>query len=155
MSESAARAERFESAAASPFFTWEVSGKPVAVQIPHSIVDRLEKEAVESFRSLSSRGSEIGGLLLGRIAPGQPAVVSVEGYEAVPCDYSRGPLYRLSEADTARMAKAIEQKSAGGVAAVGFFRSQTRKGLGLDADDLELFRTRFQNPGQIALLIRP
>ena len=140
MSESVARAERFEPAAASPLFTWEVSGKPVAVQIPHGIVDRLEKEAVESFRSLSSRGSEIGGLLLGRITPGQPAMVTIEEYEAVPCDYSRGPLYRLSEADAARMDQIIEQRNAGGIAVVGFFRSHTRKGLGLDADDLELFR---------------
>jgi protein TonB len=37
----------------------------------------------------------------------------------------------------------------------GFFRSHTRKGISLDADDLTFFQARFREPHQIALLVRP
>lgn len=156
MSESAARAERFGlPAATSPGYLWEVSGKPVAVRINLDLVDRLEREVVESFRSLSSRGSEVGGLLLGTVQPGSPARVSVEAYELVVCDYARGPLYQLSEADVERFGRAAAQHSAGPHRVVGFFRSHTRKGLALDAEDLAFFSGHFRELHQIALLIRP
>ena len=66
MIESTARAERYDlQTSTSSFFLWEVPQKPVAVRIPYQLMDRLEREAVESFRSVTSRGSEIGGLLIG------------------------------------------------------------------------------------------
>ncbi|HJT90281.1 MAG TPA: hypothetical protein VJ732_20560, partial [Bryobacteraceae bacterium] len=120
------------------------------------LVERLEHEVVESFRSLDSRGSEIGGLLLGSVQSGNPARVSIEGYELIPCDYARGPLYRFSEADVERFEKTIAQHNAsGGQRVVGFFRSHTRKGLALDAEDLAFFTPHFREPHQVALLIRP
>ena len=156
MIESTARAERYEQQASPfPFFTWEVPQKPVAVRIPFSLIDRLEHEAVESFRSLTSKGSEIGGLLVGSVTPGSPMVVSIADYELIACDYSRGPLYRLSDADMGRFERAIEQRLATGSGIAGFFRSQTRKGIALDSDDLAFFEARFRDPHQIALLVRP
>src|ERR1035437_3030950 len=98
MTESTARAERFDfQTASSPFFFWEVPQKPLSVRIPFSLIDRLEREAVESFRSLTSRGSEIGGSLVGDVSQGSPLVVSIADYDLIACDYSRGPLYRLSD----------------------------------------------------------
>ena len=111
MTESTVRAERFEPQSSAPLcYTWTVPQKPVSVRIPFALIDRLDHEAVESFRSLHSRGSEIGGLLLGSVSPGDPAAVSIEDYELVACDYSRGPLYRLSDADMARLERAVEQR---------------------------------------------
>jgi TonB family protein len=157
MTESTVRAERFEPQSSAPLsYTWAVPQKPVSVRIPFALIDRLDHETVESFRSLHSRGSEIGGLLLGYVPPGDPATVSIEDYELVECDYSRGPLYRLSDADMARLERAIgERRAAGGMVVAGFFRSHTRKGLALDADDLALIEARFSDPRQVALLIRP
>jgi protein TonB len=157
MIESAVRAERFEpQSSATLSYTWAVPQKPLSVRFPFPLIDRLEHEAVESFRSLHSRGSEIGGLLLGHVPPKDPAAVSIEDYELIACDYSRGPLYRLSDADLGRLERAIEQRrAAGGLVVAGFFRSHTRKGLALDADDLALFKERFADPRQVALLIRP
>src|SRR3954468_11286400 len=140
MNESTARAERFEAKSDStPLYIWEVPQKPVSVRIPFSLIDRLEHEAVESFRSLTSKGSEIGGLLIGDVTPGSPLVVSIADYDLIACDYSRGPLYRLSDADMGRFEQAIQQRIAAGGGIAGFFRSQTRKGLALDADDLTFF----------------
>jgi protein TonB len=157
MTESTVHAERFEpQSSAALSYTWAVPQKPVAVRIPFALIDRLEHETVDSFRSLHSRGSEIGGFLLGYVSPGDPAAVSIEDYELVACDYSRGPLYRLSDADRALFEREIEQRrAAGGLVVAGFFRSHTRKGLALDADDLALFKTSFSDPRNVALLIRP
>ena len=156
MTESTARAERFDvQTASSPLYLWEVPQKPVSVRIPFSLIDRLEREAVENFRSLTSRGSEIGGLLVGDVSPGSPLVVSIADYELIACDYSRGPLYRLSDADMGRFEQAIEQWLAAGRGVAGFFRSHTRKGISLDVDDLAFFHARFRDPHHVALLVRP
>lgn len=156
MIESTARVERLTAEPASRSgYTWEVPQKPVSVHLPFDLIDKLESLVVESFRSLTSRGSEIGGLLLGRAAPGSPAMVSVEDFELVACDYTRGPLYRLSDADMGRFERAIEQYSGSGPRVVGFFRSHTRKGLSLDPEDLSFLDARFRDAHHIALLIRP
>ncbi|HXA49362.1 MAG TPA: TonB family protein [Candidatus Acidoferrum sp.] len=118
-------------------------------------MDRLEREAVESFRSVTSRGSEIGGLLIGSVAPGNPMIVSVAEYQVIDCEYSRGPLYRLSDADLLRFQRAIEQRLASGAGIAGFFRTHTRKGISLDPDDLAVLDSHFRDPHQIGLLVRP
>lgn len=161
MNESAARADRLGAPSSPlspppPSYLWEVSNKPVSVRFSLETVDRLEREVVESFRSLTSRGSEIGGLLLGNVQNGNPSRVSIEAYELVPCDYVRGPLYQFSEADTERFERAVEQRNAaGGLKVIGYFRSHTRKALGLDAEDMAFFTGHFREAHQIALLIRP
>ena len=157
MLDSTARAERIDlPSSEGAFYTWEVAQKPVAVRLPLTLIDRLESEAVDAFRSLSSRGSEIGGILLGSTNPGSPSVVTVADYELIPCDYSRGPLYRLSDADLGRFEQAIEKYGSGsGPRVIGFFRSHTRKGLSLDAEDLAFFEPRFLEPQNLVLLIRP
>ena len=157
MTDSTARAERIDLSSSEPaFYTWEVAQKPVAVRLPLPLIDRLESEAVENFRSLTSRGSEIGGLLLGSVAPGNPAVVTLADYELIACDYNRGPLYRLSDSDLGRFEHAIEKYGSGsGPRVIGYFRSQTRKGLSLDAEDISFFEPRFLEPQHFVLLIRP
>ncbi|HTS64507.1 MAG TPA: TonB family protein [Candidatus Acidoferrales bacterium] len=126
------------------------------MRIPFNLIDRLEREAVEAFRSLSSRGSEIGGLLVGDVEAGSPLVVSIADYELISCDYARGPLYRLSEADMERFRRAMDQRKGGpGQTVAGFFRSHTRKGISLDADDLAFYQAVFRDPHHVALLVRP
>lgn len=156
MIESIARKERVETQPANgPCYLWTVPQKPVSVRLPFDVIDRLEREAVEHFRSLTSRGSEIGGVLLGTVVPGSPSLVSVDDFELIECDYSRGPLYRLSDADLGRFERAVEGQLAGGRRVTGFFRSHTRKGVALDAEDVAFFEARFRDPNQVALLVRP
>ncbi len=157
MIESTARVERSQAESPSrPGYVWEVPQKPVSVYLPFEMIDRLENLVVENFRSLTSRGSEIGGLLIGRSGQANPLVVLVENFELISCDYSRGPLYRLSESDMARFERVIEQYSSGpGPRVVGYFRSHTRKGLALDPDDLTFLDARFREPQHISLLVRP
>jgi hypothetical protein len=77
---------------------WELAGKATAIRLRLEVVEELEREVLERFRALTKRGSEIGGLLLGRVSR-NPLTIAVEGFEAVACDYSRGPLYQLSEVE--------------------------------------------------------
>jgi hypothetical protein len=71
MLDSTARAERIDpTTSEAACYTWEGPQKTLAVRLPLPLIDRLESQAVETFRSLTSRGSEIGGLLLGYSAPG-------------------------------------------------------------------------------------
>ena len=157
MVESTARRERGEQGTAPvATYLWEVPQKPVAVRLALDFIDRMEREVIENFRSLTSQGSEIGGVLLGTVIPGSPLTVVVQDYESVPCDYTRGPLYRLSDADLARFERAIEQHATpGAIPVTGFFRAHSRKGLSLDADDLSFLDARFRGPQHIALLVRP
>jgi hypothetical protein len=155
MTDSTARAERFEpDAPVVPSFTWTVPQKPVAVRMPLTLIEKLERQAVESYRSLTSKGSEIGGLLFGSVTPGNPALVEIESYEAVPCEYASGPLYHLSDAELSRLDRTLEERRKAGMRPVGFFRSQTRKGLSLDASDLGLLDSRFPGAQDIARPMR-
>src|SRR4051794_21277135 len=156
MVESTARAERYDlQTSTSSTFLWEVPQKPVAVRIPFNLIDRLEREAVESFRSVTSKGSEIGGLLIGAAQSGSPMIVSIADYQLIDCEYSRGPLYRLSEADLSKLQRAMEQRISSGAGIAGFFRTHTRKGISLDPDDLAIMDSHFRDPHQIAMLVRP
>ncbi len=136
------------------YYEWN-AGKPVVVRIAFDVIDRLERAAVETFRSLTARGSEIGGILLGEISGQGPLSITVDEIQLVDCDHSRGPLYQLSEPDLQRFGETVQASVANGAKVVGYFRSHTRKGLGLDESDLALMKSRFKDPGQISLLVRP
>jgi hypothetical protein len=140
---------------ACPSYLWEVPGKPVIVRVALEMVDRLEREVAESIRSLEMRGSEIGGLLLGAVQRSRPFEVSIQSYEVVPSEYMRGPLYQLSPRDLERFEDVLEQRVGAGLQIVGFFRSHTRKGLGLDTEDVAIFNRFFPKRYQVALLAKP
>jgi protein TonB len=126
------------------------------VVLPFELIDGLERIAVENFRSIEALGSEIGGLLFGGADDGDSSTILIEDFEPVACDYSRGPFYRLSEADLARFDAAIEKRGGAANARVaGLFRSHSRKGLSLDEEDMKTMKARFGAPWQIALLLRP
>lgn len=138
-------------------YVWQAPGKALAVHLSLDVVERMERQVIQSFKAITQRGSEIGGLLLGRM-PANPALVTVEDYLEVECDYARGPLYLLAEADKARLAAAIrraKEDSEKGLSVVGFFRSNTRRDLAMDEDDLALMSEYFSEPRQVCLLIKP
>ncbi len=58
---------------AASFYRWEVAGKPIPILFSLDLMDRLEREVLESFKAVTKRGSEIGGVLGGRCHRRQPA----------------------------------------------------------------------------------
>jgi hypothetical protein len=140
------------------YYVWEVPGKPVVVHLRLDVVDRLAAEIMRGFGAVPKRGAEVGGVLVGVIQPGYPAIVRVHDFEAVPCTYRRGPSYLFTDDDGAAFASVTErwQPSASPSGyAVGYFRSHTREGFALEAEDIELLDQHFPNLAQIGLLVKP
>jgi len=142
----------------SDYYVWEVPGKAIAVHLNLDAIDRLHAEVMRGFGAIPRRGAEVGGVLLGTIEPGNPTVVRVEDFEAVEAEYKRGPSYipegedREAFEETVRRWEPDESLPA---YAVGFYRSHTREGLSITAEDLELLEACFPAAAHIALLIKP
>lgn len=143
----------------SEFYTWEIAGRPVAVKLSLSFVDRLLQEVMRGFGAMPRRGVEMGGILLGSIdrSSGRP-VVTVEDYEPVPCQHTRGATFQLSGEELDRFKNTLEKWSPGEAKqtyAVGYYRSHTREGLSLADEDIELFNQFFPSPDEICLVVKP
>ncbi|MGD0201612.1 MAG: hypothetical protein ABSD27_12750, partial [Bryobacteraceae bacterium] len=137
-------------------YVWEPEEAPISVRLGAELIERLEKESLEIFRAITNRGSEIGGFLLGHVLPAGPLTVVVEDYEPVACAYSLGPTFMLSGEEQQRMRETItRRRAAGGLAVVGFFRSNTRPALVMTEEDSVLFERLFPEEHNIFLMAKP
>lgn len=137
-------------------FRWEAPDKPPSILLSLDVIDRLERAVIDAFKAITSRGSEIGGLLLGRIVAGGKRTVFIEDYVPVDCGYSRGPLYLLAEDDKRRLEEAIANaKNSATLSVVGFFRSNTRRDVAMDEDDQSIASDYFADPNHVFLLVKP
>jgi hypothetical protein len=140
------------------YYVWEVPGKPVIIHIHLDVVDRILAEVMRGFGAVPKRGAEVGGVLLGTIEHGDPAIVRIEDFEAVECEYKRGPSYLFTHEDAAAFEEAVRQwqpEESRDSYAVGFFRSHTRDGLSLAPEDVELMNEYFPSPQHVALVVKP
>ncbi len=140
------------------YYVWEVPGQPVIVHIRLDVVDRLGMEVMRGFGAVPKRGAEVGGVLIGTTRPGVPAIVRIDDFEAVPCEYRRGPSYLLTGEDGQDFEDCwnrLQPSSSPSAYAVGYFRSHTRDGFSLEAEDMELLDQFFPGPAMVALLIKP
>jgi hypothetical protein len=126
------------------------------VRIDASVVDRISADAMRGFGVTRRRGTESGGVLIGKI-DARSRTVHVQEYEPVPCEYSQGPSYILSEADQNEFESALYLSFSTDSTKypVGFFRSHTRDGLRLHEADQQLFADYFKQPLNIVLLVKP
>ena len=137
------------------YYEWSPPGQPLSIQISFAVIDQLEADVLRGFRSVPTRGAEVGGVLFGRVAASEDGTtVYVEDYEAVECEYRRGPSFVLSDADRRRLERTL-RKGAAHRQIVGFYRSHTRLGLYMDQDDYALVQRYFPGPNQVFLLVRP
>jgi len=140
-----------------PYYVWEVPGKPISIQLPFDIIDRISPEVLRGFGALKRRGAEVGGILLGRSEDGPRRKVIIEDFQPVPSEYLTGPSYNLSENDLAAFEAALALRcgSDSGIVPVGFYRSHTRDELFMDEADLGLASRYFPGPENVFLLIKP
>ncbi len=140
-------------------YVWQPPGKPFTIKLAFDVIDRMNVEIMRGFGAVRRRGTEAGGVLLGRIDPvGSHSYITVDDFEPVPCEYAFGPSYILSTQDLQHLRKSLAQfdPSAGlDIYTVGYYRSHTRDGLFLDDGDLKFFREYFPDPLHIALLVKP
>ncbi len=140
------------------YYIWEVPGKRVAIHLRLEVIDRMSVDILRGFGAVPKRGAEVGGVLAGTIEPGEVTIIRIEDFEAVPCKYVRGPSYLLTEYERMLFDEVCERRSAkngGHTYALGYYRSHTRDGLSLGAEDIELLDKYFPEPAGIALLVKP
>jgi hypothetical protein len=141
-----------------PFYVWEVSGKPISIQLHFDIVDRVSPDILRGLGALKRRGAEVGGILLGRIEVGPHPTVIVQDFVPVPSEYLTGPSYNLSPNDLVAFEAALERckaEPAGKLSPIGFYRSHTRDELRMDEADVNLARRYFPEPTSVFLLVKP
>ena len=134
------------------YWNWEPAGKPIRILLSLDAVDRMLTTVIDGFGSVPKRGAEVGGLLLGsRSRSDGKLSVIIDDYLPVTCSHRFGPSFVLSDEDLAEFEGAVRQND--GV--VGFFRSHTRDGLALGAEDLQYCHQLFNGPDDVILLIKP
>ncbi len=136
------------------YYEWRVQGHPLSVHLSLAVIDRLQTEIMKGFWAVPKRGMEVGGVLIGRVEPGENTVVVIDDREPVSCEHRRGPSYVMSEPDRKRLEKVL-RRSNDGMQVVGFYRSHTRLGLYLDQDDMAVIDSYFTDPNNVFLLVRP
>jgi len=140
------------------YYVWEVPGQSVIVHLRLDVVDRLAAEVMRGFGSVPKRGAEVGGFLIGTIRPGVPAIVRIDDFEPVACEYRRGPSYQFTEEDGVALEETwqrLQPSASPSAYTVGYFRSHTRDGFSLAPEDLELLDRLLPGPAHVALLIKP
>ena len=125
----------------------------------HSVIERINIEVMRGFGVTRRRGTETGGLLIGKIdRRANPPVLHIQDFEVCPCEYASGPSYVLSANDWQQFKEAVSRRQPSlehELYAVGYFRSHTREGFAFDENDAAIFRAFFRDPLDVALLIKP
>ena len=132
------------------YFVWQAPGQPV-IHLSINVVDRMSGDILRGFGAVPKRGAEVGGILIGTTQPGKVNAVRIEDFEVIPCTYSRGPSYLLTDAERTLFNEVCQRRNA---EIVGYYRSHTRDGLALQPEDIELLNQSLPS-ARIALLVKP
>ena len=138
------------------YYVWQVPGQKVSIHLRLGVVDRMAADIMRGFGAVPKRGAEVGGILIGTVTrdsqPGGISTIRIEDFETVPCSYTRGPSYLLTDAEREAFDDLCQRRNA---EMVGYFRSHTRDGLTLQAEDIQLLDEQFPAVAQVALLVKP
>ncbi len=121
--------------------------------MPIGLADRIAGYVNEAHKSVPRRGAEAGGLLLGGVRLGPVIDIFITGFEPIPCDYLFGPSFVVSDAVQAEFRSAMARYPAAEI--LGYYRSHTRKGTGLEASDQEIVDRVFPGLSGLVLLVKP
>jgi hypothetical protein len=128
---------------------WEATDG-ATIEYSPAVVDELRRLAVDGFMAFGHGGLEVGGVLYGTRDGNR---VSVLGSAELPCEHALGPGFVLSGNDRQALAQLLEPPV--GLEVIGWYRAHTRKGLGLDASDRELFELFHAKDKIIGLVLKP
>lgn len=139
-------------------FTWSFPGSPIRVHLRLDAAARLLEDLRNTLAGDPSR--QAGGVLLGFVR--SPGNVEVADFLSLIPTASPDPgAAAPAPVDWSRIDRVctVLGKSGGktgdALTVTGFYRTHLRDDLSLDAQDLQLFHTRFPKPTDICLLIRP
>ena len=136
---------------ATNYFLWSPEGSGFTVEVHPDVMDGIGRDVN------ANSGVETGGLLLGSVIRQESGDVRVriERFHRIT-RIQTDPEFVLDAADRDRLEKtAASILSAGEFSAVGLYRSHLRAGLQLETGDFELIERYFQEPSDLALLLKP
>jgi hypothetical protein len=142
------------------YYHWYIADRGIRIYLHAAMVDRLQAAVLAGLEA-GSGGREYGGILLGRVEQdGDHTNTFIDDFVAVPCSYSEGPLYLLSDRDTAGLESALLRAafaacdSPGAQPVLGYYRSHTRAGLFLGPGDVSLIESYFTGPASVFMLVK-
>jgi TonB family protein len=151
--------EATASHASSPdYYLWDEPETSVSIHLNYQTVERLQIEVLRGLDSNNHGGVEIGGILLGRREQSVGRVNTfIEEFVPVPCGYSGGSVYRLSDGEARKFERTLElckSEATKSSSVLGFFRSHLRDDVFLSPDDLFIAQHFFTDPDNVFLLIK-
>ena len=136
-------------------YTWTSADGRQRVYLSLDAVERLSVEVMRAFASVPKRGAEVGGFLLGHAVAGSEPGLVIDDYFEVPCRHEFGPSYLLTSEELLLFQERVAGRRGGSSYPIGYYRSHTREGLEISAEDQDLLTRCFGgNPG-LVLLIKP
>jgi len=143
------------------YYHWEDTDRGIRIYMHSGMVDRLQAEVLRGAQCGTDGGTEVGGILLGRVDDDRGrAITVIDDFVPVPCTYRGGPLYTLSDEDTVNMESALLRTALAGCdspdapSVLGYYRSHLRDGLSLAPGDLAVIHSYFQAPASVFLIVK-
>jgi periplasmic protein TonB len=134
-----------KSALGSKSFLWTFPECPVRIHVSYQFIDRLRKEVLD----VAPTDREVGGLLIGNESP--DGDIEVSDHFQLPPSESTKNFVICSDALT----QAIQSGRAANRRVVGFYRNHLDQRIHLRPADLECARSKFSDPMNVFLVIRP
>jgi hypothetical protein len=132
------------------YLDWSPEGSPVSIQVHLDAIGAIARDVIEEGRV------ETGGLLLGRVEPGDRPSIRIERWQRISCAHRFGQQFVLDQEDQAALVAAAEHIiKTGDLSVVGLYRSHRRPGLQLEPADVELIARYFGDPSDLMLLVKP
>ena len=135
-----------KSAVSSKSFLWTFPECPVRIHVSYQFIDRLRKEVLD----VAPADREVGGLLIGNESPDGDIEVS-DHFQLPPGSESTKNFVICSDSLT----QAIQSGRAANRRVVGFYRNHLDQRIHLRSADLECARSKFSDPMNVFLVIRP
>jgi hypothetical protein len=128
-------------------FLWTLPECPIRIHINFQFIERLRTELLE----VTPADREVGGLLIGNeLSPNGDIEIS---------DYFRLPpsseVTKNFVVCSDSLTRAIQSWSASHRRVIGFYRTHLEQRIDLRAEDLECIRSKFNDPTNVFLVIRP
>jgi hypothetical protein len=126
-----------------------------ALDCPVSVLQSLRNSVLARFNSTPHGGGEMTGVLFGTRAGEEVRIRAFCALAAESADSGEAPLEDVQRAVTAVIEAANNQKELASLEPLGWFRAHPRCDLNLTERDLEIANTRFPQPWQVGLVMRP
>lgn len=129
------------------YVSWQHPFRDIQIFVHPQLVQTLATHALNS----AQQGSEIGGVLWGKVGPNDSVIVA--DATLVP---NAGPFFNATPADSRNLQQALNSRAPNAsLSLAGYFRSSIRQGLSLTPQDQSVIRHTVTDPDAVFIVIKP